>query len=645
MKNLKHRFILGAMIGGVLLAATMMPVQAVLAASSDTTSASPDSSQSQSTAPSDNLSTGSGGQGTANNQPGPGQSSPSGQTNATGQTGGSSSNSGSTSTQSAPSSGSNTTSGSGNDTSSTTAPTGGANPSQTGAGNTNSSNDSQSSSSATTATADPTTSTQNTDTSLAINSTTVSNARSGDVGVSGNRSVGNISSGKATNTTTQINLLNSSTSLSIAGSLQTFTYDITGDHVGDIILSPADFLQSSTASVQDPGNVNVNNQTDATITNTIDLSAQSGDVTVEGNDTVGNISSGDAATQADIINMINSVVSDKQAFLGIVNIDGNLKGNLLLPKSTIDELLPNIKPAASPAATNSGTATTTTDNNLTVNNNVTVDATSGDVTVEGNHGIRSVTSGAAGTDVKLYNMTNSQIVGGNVLLVFVNVMGSWVGLLMNAPAGTTSAAFGGGITEDVSTSASYSVTNTVNETITNNVKLKSKSGNVGVAGNESTGDVGSGKASANADIVNILGSEVDLSGWLGVLIINVYGSWNGSLEIQPAATTLTVHAAPHHKPLHHHSRRGSTIGNLDEFADPAAPQQLVHQTIQAAEHILGDTTTKPSKQPRNHLATLSDDKHRNTSLFESLFITVVVLIIGAAVTAARVLAVRRSRKA
>jgi len=600
MNTIKHRFIYGAMAGGVLFATALAPAQAVLAAtaSDDTPAASAGTTSSQT--PSTNTHRHRQGQGTSGSTTNDGQGSGTANSSPTSTTPDVSANT----TAATPSNGAPANS-----------------PNQTSTNNSNS----------------PGASNTQSDTGQAVTSATISDARSGDVTAKGNlSSVGNATSGNATVGDTQVTTLNSNTTLTSAGGLQTFTFNINGNHDGDITLSPADFLQSSAATaVQTPEDGSVTTETDSTITNTIDLSAASGDVKVQGNmGNTGNATSGNAATELNLINMIDSTVSDKQAFVGMVNINGNLNGNLLLPKSAVDELLPNSSAATS---TNSSESTATTDNNMTVNNNVTLDATSGGVTVEGNGGTSgSATSGNAVNNLKLYNMTNSQIVGGNVLLVFVNVEGSWVGLLMNAPTGTTSAALGGGITKDT-TAPTNSATTGTNETINNNVKLDSASGNVKVQGNMgNTGNATSGNASASADIVNVLGSQVDLTGWLGVLVINVYGSWNGSLEIQSANTTIHVKA-----PLVHHNSTNQAV--TPTAANASAASELTGIAL-ASAHLPGGTTTKSTDTALGaHTASgLGGNAHKD-NLVSSAMLTIAGAALAITGGATQLLTNRRKR--
>lgn len=617
MNSMKQRLTFGVLFGGILLAATMTPAQAVLAASNNTpsnTNTATNAAADTTTSPTVNKvepAAHSGGSSAQQNPP---------------QEQASSSDTQPTGSNNAPSSQnqSDTTAATNTDPTTTSSSAGADQPS------TNNLPQSQS--------ADPLQNDQGNTNNGDIATNTQSSAQSGNVSAKGNASVGSVASGNASDTITQVTTLNSSTSLDAAGGLQTFTYDIDGDHVGDIALSPADFLQTSAATAtQNPQNADITNQTNGTITNTVNASATSGDVAVAGNGSAGDAASGNAATEANLINMIDSVVSDKQAFVGTININGNLKGNLLLPQSAINALLPT--PSRDAAQTTNGTNTTTNANNMNVHNNITLNAQSGNVTVTGNGSIGNVTSGNASTNVQLYNLTNSAIVGGNVLLVFVNVMGSWVGLLMNAPAGTTSAALGGSITQDSTVANDTTTSTTSNETITNNVNLNSQSGNVAVKGNQSTGNTTSGNASANADIVNILGSQVDLTGWLGVLIINVYGSWTGSLEIEPAAVTLHVAASAVHKPVR------TPLETSGTAIDPRSMYNLANSMPDAslaASNVLGAaTTSKPAAGLAKHAATLTNSKN-HTSAADLIAAAIGVLLIGAIATA-RAFSIRRKK--
>lgn len=379
--------------------------------------------------------------------------------------------------------------------------------------------------------------TQNSDpTNTALtNNTTANNkvkstANTGDATVKDLSNGGNATTGDASAIANIINNIASTSSL--GGTIPTATYNVNGTQNGDIVINPETILagmtsaNGSTPVVCAPGTTTVDNN--ATINNLVNLLSQTGDAKVTGNGVGGDATTGNATTEADIVNMIQDLVSNKGAFLGVVNINGNLNGNIDLPASDISSLL---TPTGTSGAVGSSTAT----NNANINNNVMLTAISGNAAVTNNGVGGSATSGNATTILNENNLINCQIVGGNLLLVFVNVMGHWYGALLSEPAGTTTAQLGGGITQDtLLPTAQTNVTN--NSTINNNVNLTSITGNATVAGNGVGGNATSGNATAIADITNILGSQINLTGWLGILIINVFGTWNGSVGIQPTAT-------------------------------------------------------------------------------------------------------------
>jgi len=426
-----------------------------------------------------------------------------------------------------------------------------------------------------------------------VNNTTVTNtdtgtATTGDAKVANNSQGGDATTGDAADTTTLVNTVASSSSLN-GNNLQTFTMNVNGNQNGNIIVDPGK-IQSTSLSNTPTSNPTCAPTSDTTINNTtvnnlVNLLATTGNAIVENNGKGGNATSGNATTEADIINLIEALVSDKQSFLGVININGNLNGNILLPTNLIDSLL------ASANGTASGN--TRAANNINVNNQINLTAASGTAAVTGNGVGGNATSGSAVTLLNTCNLVNSNIVGGNVLLVFVNVMGHWYGLLMNEPAGTTNAALGGGISQDTTVPASR-VTATNNETVNNVVNLTSITGNATVANNRDGGDATTGSATAIADVVNILGSQINLSGWLGILVINVFGTWDGNLGVQTAPTIHANGGSTQHQDSNHNKPTTKASANPSSYSyyivNPPVSFQAGQFTTTAA-HVLGDAAT------------------------------------------------------
>jgi hypothetical protein len=361
---------------------------------------------------------------------------------------------------------------------------------------------------------------------------------SGNAGVIGNTTGGSATSGGAVTVANVINLLQSSSNVLGDPNLLTFTANINGDVNGDLLLDPAQLsaVQPANVSTSLDNNVTINSSTDAAINNNITLGANSGNADVSGNTSGGSATSGTADAVANIVNILNSAVTAGRSFVGVININGNLNGDILLPPNFVDTLLASNVPHYTVNTANLTSNTTVNNtNNQTINNNVNLGAQSGDANVSGNTTGGSATSGLANTNLTVFNLTGSTVVASNDILVFVNVLGSWYGMIMNAPAGTTAASLGSGVSSSTTVNDNATLNNTNNQAINNNVNVNAQSGDANVTNNTKGGDATSGDATASANIVNMINDSLSLNGWFGLLFINVFGTWNGSFGINTSA--------------------------------------------------------------------------------------------------------------
>jgi hypothetical protein len=386
---------------------------------------------------------------------------------------------------------------------------------------------------------------------IGMSNTIDSNAMSGDAIVLNNTYAGGATSGDALTMATIINMLQSSSNV-LGDNVAMFSANINGDVNGDFIFDPSATI-SNTGSGSQNGinnnlqiNVNNSNDTNAQINNDINLSAASGDATVQGNTNAGDARSGNASAIVNLINLINSSVSAGQSFVGTININGNLNGDILLPPDFVNQLLAASGANSGNTAASNSSSNATLSNSLIsdINNNVTSTATTGDAQTQGNTNAGGATSGQVSNNLTILNLTGSNVIGKNNLLVFVNVLGTWVGMIVNAPAGSTAASLGGGIssTGNGSTNSTTNatgldatLTNNSNFGINNNVNIAAASGDATVRNNTNAGSATSGNANTGANILNMTGSNLNLSNWFGVLFINVLGNWTGSFGVNTSA--------------------------------------------------------------------------------------------------------------
>lgn len=372
---------------------------------------------------------------------------------------------------------------------------------------------------------------QNTDTNsnTAINNGTKitngvnSDATSGNAGVTQNTKGGNAQTGNASADATIVNSVHSTVGNGANSGVANFTIDLYGDVHGDIVIGP-DTMGTNTVSKNTNINSNTNVNNSDSITNNVALNATSGDATVKGNTVAGSAQSGDAKAVVNLLNLVNTVIAANQSFVGTINIHGNLNGDILMSPEFIPQLLGSNADSKVEQNYNMPLSTNINDDQ-TIVNNVDLNATSGTATVKDNTSAGTASTGDAQTSLQVLNLTGHEVVAENSVLVFVNVKGKWIGMILDAP-GATAAAFGSGVIANNITAASS--TNVNNKAaITNNINVTAVSGDANVESNTSGGDAKTGNASASANIANISNSKFTLSGWFAVLYINIDGDWTG----------------------------------------------------------------------------------------------------------------------
>ena len=446
-----------------------------------------------------------------------------------------------------------------------------------------------------------------------ISNTLTSLAQSGDATVALNTLAGSALSGSASAIATVINLLQSSWNL-LADSFTTFTQNLFGDFFGDLTLDPGKITPNTAATA--PQDLTINADQNAAINNKITLEANSGNAAVTQNTTAGDATSGDATAIANLVNAINSSISTGKSFLGMLNIFGSLDGDILIPPELTQTLLAaNTLGSLDTSSIDNRSILADFTNNQSINNNVSLDATSGNAAVTNNTSAGSAKTGDTSTNLTVLNLTGRQVIGKDALLVFVNVLGQWVGMIVNAPTGSTSAALGGGITGNESLTANV----TDNQTINNDISVGAHSGNATVDSNTTAGNATSGNAKAAVNLVNISGSQFALSDWFGILFINVFGKWHGSFGVDTDAGNRLV------LPLQVANSTTSTpttsVNQVRAFRfAPTSSGSYNLQSIPDAETVLAandeqsapSTTHNTAKTPaQKHLSEVSDAKNFN----------------------------------
>lgn len=376
-------------------------------------------------------------------------------------------------------------------------------------------------------------------------------------------------------------------------------FNVIDDYTGDIILDfgtgciancgDGDYLVKNIGNGSDSTNNGSIDSTDsdttyqlndAAVINNMNLSSDSGNNTASRNTGGDNsIETGDATTVGNVLTFVNNNLAGNVVF-GVVNIVGNLVGDIILPESALASLCGGCVPTNILAGStgNGSDSTNITDitlddtdntfqfNDAVIENNLILNAQTGNNDTNRNTGgDMLIETGDSDIDVQVLNIANSNIVSDQVWwLVIVNEAGNWVGKLFGAPAGSNYAGSSGTqfaegengeITAINSGNGSGSTNNaSVNQSsnstlvqsndahVVNNIDLSANTGGNEVSNNTGgNSSVKTGDAKVVANLVNFVNNNIVGNGRLVVTFVNVIGSWMGDF-LTPGAKKDTDEA-------------------------------------------------------------------------------------------------------
>jgi hypothetical protein len=318
-------------------------------------------------------------------------------------------------------------------------------------------------------------------------------------------------------------------------------------NTGDDTTNLAVASESDLLDVDNSNNVDANNQ--------MTVEGTSGDNTLVDNDGNATLTTGDIELIANMLNILNLNVTGDDFLHLIVNIFGELNGNV-----DLDTIAQNLGYSDSDAleviarnqntgdnSTNEAVATSenTTDvantNTATVNNQMDVTATSGSNDLTGNDGSASVVTGRIQILANLLNFINSNFTGEKWKFIMVNVFGSLTGDIYVPKTDQYLEGQGGGVLAqntagDNSTAQSQATSlNTTNVANDNGVALSNTINANGISGENVQNDndngantTKTGGVDLSSQILNFLNFNITGNNWV-FLVVNVMGTWMGQI--------------------------------------------------------------------------------------------------------------------
>lgn len=315
-------------------------------------------------------------------------------------------------------------------------------------------------------------------------------------------------------------------------------YNIEGYYAGDINLLNAfqQIINQSDPAPETPEITEVVNNNEAIAQNNVNLTADTGNNTIDNGDPLlttstdvssdahSEIDTGDALGMANLLNFFNTNIVGNNWLLAMVNVFGTWTGDLIVPGEGL------LTTAAAPQYTD---MMVTNNNNADLQNNITTAANTGENGILGANG--EIITGTAVTAQDVDNIANTNIVKNNWFLLMVNNMGSWAGNVMNWNALTNSYdtvySYDFGSTNPAELSPEERkilvVENNNEALVQNNVNVDANTGKNDIASAGEEAQIETGDAVALAKILNFVNTNVVGSNWL-FGVVNVFGSWTGN---------------------------------------------------------------------------------------------------------------------
>jgi len=288
-----------------------------------------------------------------------------------------------------------------------------------------------------------------------------------------------------------INVVNSNI---IDSNYRLFTYNAIGDLDGDLVLPSGELFdaffgrangiaadENDRRGKYEDFNVNANNINDAVIDNNLDTYAETG-LNESTTDFDSIITTGRGESESNVLSKVNENTYGGDSMYMLIRVHGEWSGDVVgLPEGLSWEWTPmgiviyNTDAEIAPSAFLSGydldsyTANFNNNNRVALENNITVNAVTGENTIDGLVG--SIKTGDAFASANVMNIANTNIIGTNWTFAVINILGDFDG---NVSFEATDIALAGTVTPgdnplgpNDALTYNYTVTNNSDKTATN----------------------------------------------------------------------------------------------------------------------------------------------------------------------------------
>jgi uncharacterized repeat protein (TIGR01451 family) len=282
------------------------------------------------------------------------------------------------------------------------------------------------------------------------------------------------------------------------------------------------------------GSLTVNNENDVESQNELEVSGSTGNNTASSvYEESASIETGNATAGGSVINFFNTTILDSNGFLLFLNSLSQSEGSIDLRElfnfnsSDGDDELCRI-------FTCFGDVSVQNNNNANINNDVTVNASTGGNNSESADGDSTIKTGDAYASSNVVNVVNTNIVGANYMVSVINLFGDWFGELIFPNAEKIMELFRGGKKLEDS---NLSVENNNTAIIGNNVETTASTGGNSAVSEDGESMIETGNAVSASNVINEVNTNyTNVDSFL--VIFRIYGQWIGTVFNLPTELGL-----------------------------------------------------------------------------------------------------------
>ncbi len=188
-------------------------------------------------------------------------------------------------------------------------------------------------------------------------------------------------------------------------------------------------------------------------------------------------------------------------------------------------------------------------NEADIQNNVQISSNTGNNSTNFNTGGGQVETGTTESQINIQTLANQAIIsGGNLFYFLINVLGTWTGanLLSSTSStldstadlsvGNENTGLNSTNTANIKSTDDLKITNNNQASLENNLNLSANTGNNQASYNTGNGIIKTGNTNIIASILNFVNLSLVTDKAI-FLVVNVFGDWNGNINVQETEIT------------------------------------------------------------------------------------------------------------